>query len=136
MMGRMGRAAFSRISPLHKAPRQPRSQHEGREGGRPGGHGQSPEGGRTGRLVPRHSPAWPRAPPSSLLPPQRGHSHAQRCQDMPGSTRVEERWRCKAGEHHGEELPQHRGVPSTDPSLWEAFHPSVPAKVPGIEDAI
>lgn len=57
------------------------------------GHmGRAPKGGQTGRLVPQHTPAQPRTRPSSLLPLQGRHSHAQQCRDMSGNTTLVEPW--------------------------------------------
>ena len=84
----------------------------------PGDRGRVPEGGRTGRVVPQHTPARPRTRPSLLLPPQRRHSHAQRCQDTSGNaTLVEPRCLRQKRAPWGGAAPapgcsQHRPFPS------------------------
>lgn len=90
-MGRVGRAPFSQFSstecsssPTHGT-RQVNATVLGDTG-------RAPKGGQTSRLVPQHTPVQPHTQPSSVLPPQRRHSHAQQCRDTSGNTTLVESW--------------------------------------------
>lgn len=135
-MGRTGRAPFSPFA-LCKVLQQPHSRCKGGERRHPGGHRQSPQGRADGS--PR-APAHPCvASRSATLAPA---TPAPALARSAGSGHVWERpvsrtavFRAKEGTV-GRSCPSPGVFPAQTLPFWEAFHPSVPAKVPGTGAAL